>query len=46
MILEEQEISPARLKQAIRNATLAIQITPVLCGSASRTRACSPCSTR
>ena len=33
MILEEQEISPDRLKQAIRKATLEIKMTPVLCGS-------------
>src|SRR5881227_3480579 len=33
MILEEQEISVDRLKQAIRKATLEIRMTPVLCGS-------------
>ncbi len=38
MILEEQEISPERLKQAIRSATLAIQITPVLCGSSFKNK--------
>jgi elongation factor G len=38
MILEEQEISPERLKQAIRKATLAIQITPVLCGSSFKNK--------
>ncbi|HTT28684.1 MAG TPA: elongation factor G [Solirubrobacteraceae bacterium] len=38
MILEEQEISPERLKQAIRNATLAIEITPVLCGSSFKNK--------
>jgi elongation factor G len=38
MILEEQEISPERLKQAIRQATLAIQITPVLCGSSFKNK--------
>jgi elongation factor G len=38
MILEEQEISPERLKRAIRNATLAIQITPVLCGSSFKNK--------
>ena len=42
MILEEQEISPARLKQAIRNATLAIQITPVLCGSSFKNKGVQP----
>ncbi|HYB26006.1 MAG TPA: elongation factor G [Solirubrobacteraceae bacterium] len=38
MILEEQEISPERLKQAIRKATLAIEITPVLCGSSFKNK--------
>jgi elongation factor G len=38
MILEEQEVSPERLKQAIRKATLAIQITPVLCGSSFKNK--------
>ncbi len=38
MILEEQEISPERLKEAIRKATLAIQITPVLCGSSFKNK--------
>ncbi len=38
MILEEQEISPDRLKEAIRKATLAIQITPVLCGSSFKNK--------
>jgi len=38
MILEEQEISPERLKESIRNATLAIQITPVLCGSSFKNK--------
>jgi elongation factor G len=38
MILEEQEISPERLKEAIRQATLAIKITPVLCGSSFKNK--------
>jgi elongation factor G len=38
MILEEQEISPERLKEAIRKATLAIQMTPVLCGSSFKNK--------
>ena len=38
MILEEQEIPAARLKQAIRKATLAIQMTPVLCGSSFKNK--------
>ncbi len=42
MILEEQEISPDRLKQAIRKATLAIQMTPVLCGSSFKNKGVQP----
>ena len=42
MILEEQEISPARLKQAIRKATLAIEMTPVLCGSSFKNKGVQP----
>ena len=42
MILEEQEISPERLKQAIRNATLAIKMTPVLCGSSFKNKGVQP----
>src|ERR1700761_6025185 len=42
MILEEQEISPERLKEAIRKATLAIQITPVLCGSSFKNKGVQP----
>ncbi len=42
MILEEQEIPPARLKQAIRKATLAIQLTPVLCGSSFKNKGVQP----
>jgi elongation factor G len=42
MILEEQEISPERLKQAIRKATLEIQMTPVLCGSSFKNKGVQP----
>ena len=42
MILEEQEISPERLKQAIRHATLAIAMTPVLCGSSFKNKGVQP----
>jgi elongation factor G len=42
MILEEQEIPAARLKQAIRTATLAIQLTPVLCGSSFKNKGVQP----
>ncbi len=42
MILEEREITPARLKLAIRRATLAIQMTPVLCGSSFKNKGVQP----
>jgi elongation factor G len=42
MILEEQEIPPARIKQAIRKATLEIQLTPVLCGSSFKNKGVQP----
>ncbi len=42
MILEDQEIPPARLKKAIRDATLAIQMTPVLCGSSFKNKGVQP----
>jgi elongation factor G len=42
MILEDQEIPAARLKQAIRKATLAIQMTPVLCGSSFKNKGVQP----
>jgi elongation factor G len=42
MILEEQEISPERLKEAIRKATLAIEVTPVLCGSSFKNKGVQP----
>ncbi len=42
MILEDQEIPPARLKQAIRKATLAIRLTPVLCGSSFKNKGVQP----
>ncbi len=42
MILEEQDISPDRLKHAIRKATLAIKITPVLCGSSFKNKGVQP----
>jgi elongation factor G len=38
LILEEQEIPTARLKQAIRKATLEIRMTPVLCGSSFKNK--------
>ena len=42
MILEDEEITPARLKQSIRAATLAIQLTPVLCGSSFKNKGVQP----
>ncbi|MGO9821887.1 MAG: elongation factor G [Solirubrobacteraceae bacterium] len=42
MILEEHEIPAARLKQAIRAATLAIRMTPVLCGSSFKNKGVQP----
>src|SRR6478736_4658794 len=42
MILEEQDISPDRLKQAIRKATLQIKLTPVLCGSSFKNKGVQP----
>jgi elongation factor G len=42
MILEDQEISVARLKQAIRKATLGIELTPVLCGSSFKNKGVQP----
>jgi elongation factor G len=42
MILEEHEIPAERLKQAIRKATLEIQLTPVLCGSSFKNKGVQP----
>jgi elongation factor G len=42
MILEDEEIPAARLKAAIRKATLAIQLTPVLCGSSFKNKGVQP----
>ncbi len=42
MILEEQEIPHDKLKAAIRKATLAIQLTPVLCGSSFKNKGVQP----
>jgi len=42
MILEDQEITPARLKAAIRKATLEIRMTPVLCGSSFKNKGVQP----
>ncbi len=42
LILEEAEITPERLKQAIRKATLEIKMTPVLCGSSFKNKGVQP----
>src|ERR671935_2237198 len=42
LILEEAEIPPERLKQAIRKATLEIELTPVLCGSSFKNKGVQP----
>jgi elongation factor G len=42
MILEEQEVPVARLKNAIRQATLDIKLTPVLCGSSFKNKGVQP----
>ena len=40
--LEGREINESELRRAIRNATLAIKIVPVLCGSAFRNKGIQP----
>jgi elongation factor G len=42
MILEDHDIPAARLKQAIRKATLEIKMTPVLCGSSFKNKGVQP----
>jgi elongation factor G len=42
MILEDEEIPAARLKESIRKTTLAIQLTPVLCGSSFKNKGVQP----
>jgi elongation factor G len=42
MILEDEEIPAERLKESIRKATLAIQLTPVLCGSSFKNKGVQP----
>jgi elongation factor G len=42
MILEDQEIPVARVKEAIRKATLSIELTPVLCGSSFKNKGVQP----
>ena len=40
--LSEQPIDPARLLEAIRNATISLDLVPVLCGSALRNKGIQP----
>ncbi|MDQ6806139.1 MAG: elongation factor G, partial [Actinomycetota bacterium] len=42
MILEDQGVPAARLKQAIRAATLGTKLTPVLCGSSFKNKGVQP----
>ncbi len=42
MILEDREVSPERLKRAIRAATLSGKLTPVLCGSSFKNKGVQP----
>jgi elongation factor G len=42
LILDEQEVPVAKLKAAIRAATLAAQLTPVLCGSSFKNKGVQP----
>src|SRR4051794_15922308 len=40
--LADEEISPARIKAALRQATLDIKVTPVLCGSSFKNKGVQP----
>jgi elongation factor G len=42
LILEDQEVPVARLKEAIRKATLGTKMTPVLCGSSFKNKGVQP----
>ena len=42
LILEEAEIPPELIKQAIRKATLSTKLTPVLCGSSFKNKGVQP----
>jgi elongation factor G len=44
--LSGEELSPDEIRHAIRAATVSGHLVPILCGAASRTRACSSCWTR
>jgi len=40
--LNDQEIAPGEIRAALRNATLALNVVPVLCGSAFRNKGVQP----
>ena len=42
MLLEDQEIPVARLKESVRTATLGAHLTPVLCGSSFKNKGVQP----
>jgi elongation factor G len=42
MILEDEEIPAARIKESIRTATLGAHLTPVLCGSSFKNKGVQP----
>jgi elongation factor G len=42
MILEDEEVPVARIKEAIRKATLGLKLTPVLCGSSFKNKGVQP----
>ena len=42
LVLEDAEITPDRLKQAVRAATLGLGMTPVLCGSSFKNKGVQP----
>ena len=43
---DKGDVEVATLKRCIKAGTISGAFRPVLCGTPSRTRACSPCSTR
>ncbi len=42
LILEDADIEPERIKEAVRKATLEIKLTPVLCGSSFKNKGVQP----
>ena len=45
MYLEGEEVPSDKIRAAIRRATVAVKMVPVVCGTSYRTRACRSCST-